>query len=106
MGRGSYIGTLRLPQSLAEAARRLAKSQGVSLARLVQEAIKEYILRHGAPKVLLLRNGSSAVVTVLPKNGENKVLSQFFLGQVSEEEVLREVRERTGLSVSELEELR
>jgi hypothetical protein len=106
MGQGSYIGTLRLPQGLAEDARSLAKVQGMSLAKLVQEAIREYIHRHGVPKVLLLRNGSSAVVTVLQKDGEPEVLSQFFLGsEVAEEDVKREVEERTGFSSFTMEEL-
>lgn len=106
MGQGSYIGTLRLPQDLAEEARELAKVQGLSLARLVQEAIREYIQLHGVPRVLLLRNGSTAVVTVLQKNGEPEVVSQFFLKhEADEDDVRREVEARTGFSSFTMEEL-
>jgi len=106
MGQGFYIGTLRLPQGLADEARNLARASSLSLARLVQEAVREYIHRHGVPKVLLLRNGSSAVVTVLQTDGEPEVVSQFFVGHsASEEELRREIEERTGLSSFTMEEL-
>lgn len=107
MGQGSYIGTLRLPQALAEEARELAKVQDLSLTKLVQEAVREYIHNHGVPKVLLLRNGATAVVTVLQENGEPSVVSQFFLKQAADEdEVRREVEARTGISSFTMEELR
>lgn len=106
MGQGYYIGTLRLPQGLADDARSLAKAKSLSLARLVQESVREYIQNHGGPRVLILRNGTMSVVTVLRDKGDPGAVDQFFLPHDATEAAVREaVFDRLGVQPLMIEEL-
>lgn len=101
MADGYYISTVRLKAPLADRAKVLAESMGISLNRLITRSVREFVDRHSpAGKLIVVRNGKSKAVTVIQvdKAGAVDVLANFKVGvKATPQSMVEEAARRTGI---------